>query len=182
MDLKEMLGEELYNQVMEKVGDTPITLGEGKIPLDRFNTVNDKKKELEEKVAELEESIRAVGSEKETLSGTVKELEGKLQNTLLESTFSKFGVKNTKAVSALIDLEQVNGEAGMDFDKLGEQLTALKQSEPYLFAGNEVKGNEPTTTNLGAVGVTKQDFAKMGYKERVALYNSNRELYETLSK
>lgn len=182
MDLKEMLGEELYAQVMEKVGDTPITLGEGKIPLDRFNEVNAKKKELEEKVVELEETIRAVGSEKETLSTKVKELEGKVESTLLESTYTKFGVKNPKAVSALVDLEQLKGEEGMDYSKLEEQLNALKQSDPYLFGGNEVKGNEPTTTNLGAVGITKQDFAKMGYKERVSLYNSNRELYETLSK
>ena len=182
MDLKEMLGEELYNQVMEKVGDTPITLGEGKIPLDRFNEVNTKKKELEDKVSELEETIRAVESDKETLSTKVVDLEGQLDNTLLQSTFTKFGVKNQKAVSALIDLEQVKEESGTNFDKLEEQLSALKQSDPYLFGGNEVKGNEPTTTNLGAVGITKQDFAKMGYKERVALYNSNKELYETLNK
>ncbi|MGB4493061.1 MAG: hypothetical protein WBI32_09420, partial [Halanaerobiales bacterium] len=58
--LKELLGEELYNQVIEKIGDTPISLGEGKIPMDRFNEVNNKKKELQEKVDLLEADLRAL--------------------------------------------------------------------------------------------------------------------------
>ena len=40
--LKEILGEELFNQVQEKLKDTDIKL-DGKIPYDRFNEVNNKK-------------------------------------------------------------------------------------------------------------------------------------------
>ena len=63
-----------------------------------------------------------------------------------------------------------------------EQINALKQSDPYLFNNNKVEGNAPNTTNVGDGGITKKDFSKMSYMERLNLYNSNRDLYEALSK
>lgn len=36
-------------------------------------------------------------------------------------------------------------------------------------------------SNVGGGNITKEAFAKMGYKERVKLYNENKELYNTLN-
>lgn len=183
--LKELLGEELYNQVIEKVGDTPISIGEGKIPMDRFNEVNNKKKELEEKVDLLEADLRALKEDSDTLLSTKNELEEELKTTKLnnaiEATLTQTGAKNTKTIRALLDMSKVveneEGIAGLE-----EQLSALKQSDPYLFSNNKVEGNSPNTSNLGGGGVTKKDFTKMSYKERLNLFNSDKDLYETLSK
>lgn len=183
--LKELLGEELYNQAVEKVGGTPIDLGEGKIPMDRFNEVNNKKKELEEKADLLEADLRALKEDSEVLLSTKNELEEELKTTKLnnaiETTLIQTGAKNTKTIRALLDMSKVvEGEEGIT--GLEEQLNALKQSDPYLFKNNKVEGNSPNTSNLGGGGVTKKDFDSMSYKERLNLYNSDKDLYETLSK
>lgn len=184
-ELKEILGEELYNQVIEKVGDTPISLGEGKIPMDRFNEVNNKKKELEEKVDLLEADLRALKEDSDTLLSAKTELEEELKttkfNNAIDTTLAKTGAKNTKTIKALLDMSKVvEGEEGIT--GLEEQLNALKQSDPYLFKNNKVEGNSPSTSNVGGGGITKKDFSNMSYKERLSLYNSDRDLYETLSK
>ena len=46
--LKELLGEELYSQVTEKLGDKKIMVDDGNfIPKSRFDQVNQAKKDLE---------------------------------------------------------------------------------------------------------------------------------------
>jgi len=183
--LKELLGEELYNQVIEKIGDTPISVGEGKIPMDRFNEVNNKKKELEKKVELLEADLRAFKEDSDTLLLAKNKLEEELKTTKLnnaiETTLIQTGAKNIRTVKALLDMSKVvEDEEGIK--GIEEQINALKQSDPYLFNNNKVEGNAPNTTNLGEDGITKKDFSKMSYKERLNLYNSNKDLYETLSK
>ncbi len=183
--LKELLGEELYNQVIEKIGDTPISVGEGKIPMDRFNEVNNKKKELEKKVELLEADFIVLKEENDNLLLAKNQLEEELKTTKLnnaiETALIQSGARNTKTIKALLDMSKVV-EAEEGIKGIEEQINALKQSDPYLFNNNKVEGNAPNTTNLGEEGITKKDFSKMSYKERLNLYNSNRDLYETLSK
>lgn len=54
-DLKEILGEELYNQVKAKAGDNKIAIvSDGSyIPVDKFNSLNDTKKGLADQVKNL---------------------------------------------------------------------------------------------------------------------------------
>jgi predicted RNase H-like nuclease (RuvC/YqgF family) len=173
--LKEILGEELYNKVIEAMGDTPIesVIGEGKIPLDRFNEVNTAKKTLEAQV-------QTLTSERDTLKSKVTELESKVQTTAYEAqvkeVLSKSGAKNTETVKRLLDIE------GKTLEEVQTAVDALKKSDPYLFNGNKVTGNTPKNTNNGDGGVTKEDFAKMNYRERVALYERDKALYDSLVK
>ncbi|QEK11687.1 hypothetical protein FQB35_04535 [Crassaminicella thermophila] len=54
--LKELLGEELYGQVKDKLGDTKIMKDDGNfIPKSRFDQVNEQKKELQKQVDELKD-------------------------------------------------------------------------------------------------------------------------------
>jgi regulator of replication initiation timing len=58
-DLKEILGEELYNQIKEKAGDNKIgVVSDGSyVPADKFNALNDQKKSLGDQIKILNESI-----------------------------------------------------------------------------------------------------------------------------
>ncbi len=54
--LKELLGEELYKQVKEKLGDTKVMKDDGNfIPKSRFDEVNNQKKELKQQVDSLKD-------------------------------------------------------------------------------------------------------------------------------
>lgn len=66
--LKELLGEELFNQVKEKLGDTKIMVDDGNfIPKARFDQVNEQKKELQQQV----ESLKDISSKYESLQKDV---------------------------------------------------------------------------------------------------------------
>lgn len=59
MDLKEILGEELYSQVTAKLGDKKIMIDDGNfIPKNRFDEVNNQKKELKEQVDTLNKTLQ----------------------------------------------------------------------------------------------------------------------------
>ena len=95
--------------------------------------------------------------------------------------------KNAKAIKALLNLE--NAELGEDgtIKGLTEQMEALQKSDTYLFDNattkTQVKGakvGEGADPNYQEL--TKEQFNKMSYKEKVNLFNENRELYDSLSK
>jgi vancomycin resistance protein YoaR len=162
--LKELLGEELFNQVKEKLGDTKIMIDDGNfIPKSRFDQVNEQKKEykkmLEERDKQLKDlSEKAKGNEE--LQNKIKELEEankksadeyekKIKeqafNFALENSLRDNKAKNIKAVMALLDLDEIK----QDGDKLlglDTQLEKLRDSDPYLFE------DESTTTSTGSQG------------------------------
>lgn len=65
---------------------------------------------------------------------------------------------------------------------IDEQLENIKKENAFLFKTSKVEtpynpigGNNPTQ-------ITKEQFNKMGYNDRVQLYNTNKELYTELNK
>ena len=48
--------------------------------------------------------------------------------------------------------------------------------------GKQLKSFKPSNTNHIPTNVTKEKFNKMGYMERIKIYNENKELYNLLSK
>lgn len=158
MDIKQMLGEELFAQVSEKLGDNKIAVvSDGNwFPKAKFDEKNNRVKELETQLGErdtqLAELKKAAGSNEE-LSKKIKELEELNQKTqqdyeakmqqqhkdfAIEQAIKDAKAKNPKAVKALLDLEAVK----LDGDKLlglNEQLGALAKSDAYLF-GEDAPG------------------------------------------
>ena len=63
-------------------------------------------------------------------------------------------------------------------------MKQLQENEPGVFkTSNPAPGNTGGTGNHPRVGdgaITKEQFNKMTYKERVDLFNSNKELYNQL--
>ena len=178
----------------------------GYIPKTRFDEVNEAKKEAEAQVKErdkqLEDLKKASGDHEELKKqieglqeankATKADYEAKIKQMQIDNAVSSAlkdaGAKNSAAVRALLkDLEKAEiGDDGA-VNGLAEQIKALKESDAYLFTSaneNKPAGATPAATNKTTPSgtVTKEQFAKMGYREREELYNTNKELYDSLSK
>jgi len=194
MDLKEILGEDLYKQVTEKLGDKKLLIDDGKlIPKHRLDEVieqrNAYKEQLEQlntKVSELQGQVKDAETWKQKvdeLQGLNEQIKSDLENKL-KAQKVEFTIKerlltekarNPRAVMALLDMQKVV----VDGDKvigLDEQINAIKESDPYLFAETQIKGQDPNfpdNTNNNESGpfggyATKTEWAKndpRGYAE-----------------
>jgi len=162
--LKELLGEDLFSQVKEKLGDVKIMIDDGNfVPKARFDQVNEEKKdlknqlaerdnqlsELQEKVKDNEELSQKITELQDQNKATAEEYENKLQaqqfDFAVEKALTKTGAKNVKAVKALLDLEKVKLD-GENLIGLQDQVEALQENEPYLF-GEELSGRSPNPSN-----------------------------------
>lgn len=147
MDLKQLLGEELYNQVTSKLGDKKIMLDDGNfIPKARFDKVNDQKKELETQLKTTSETIETLkknNSDNETLQSTIsehektieklkKEAEDKDFSYSLRDALKEAGCIDSKALEVYLTKENLKLEDGKIVG-LEEQLNSLKESKTYLF-------------------------------------------------
>lgn len=157
--LKEMgLDEETAKKVLKAYQDS---LKDKYIPIERFNEVNEEKKELktqiEERDTQLKElKVKAAGNEELTTkitelenlnNQTKEEYETKIavlrKETAIELRLKDEKAKNVKAVKALLDLDNVTVD-GDNLIGLDEQLKTLKEKESYLFGTDTLQGREPT--------------------------------------
>ena len=158
--LKELLGEELYKQVAEKLGDNKIIIDDGNwIPKARFDEVNVQRKDYKEQLEQRDQQLKDLqkkAKDSEELTSEIERLreenkkateayEEKLTqqkfNFAVEQAIAKAEAKNTRAVKALLDLDKIKLE-GDELIGLEEQLKTVKESEPYLF-GTELRGRTP---------------------------------------
>ena len=169
MSLKDLLGEELFQKVEEKLDeDTKLIINDGSyIPKEKFDEKNEKVSILEEQIKSRDEQIEQLKNDTnatEELQGKIEELQkqneqtkeelsSKLQKQKLESEIDKAllsnKARNTKAVKALLDMDKVeltdDGVKG-----LNEQLESMREEESYLFeieqkqskAGEDYKGSD----------------------------------------
>lgn len=203
MSLKELLGDELYAQVVEKAGDQKIDIvSNGQwFPKERFDAVNDEKKDLKSQLDDRDRQLSTLQKQakgNEDLQDAIEQLkkenkkvsedyQKKLFNFALESALRDAKAKNIKAVKANLNVDGLE----LSDDKvigLDEQLAALKESDGYLFeAENDsspgLAGRQPhVNPSLPLKGtITKDQFEKMGYSERENLYRENPELYQQLT-
>ena len=199
MDLKEILGEELYKQVTEKLGDKKIMIDDGNfIPKSRFNEVNEAKKELDKLLKERDvqlEQLSKNNKDSEELTKQIKDLQALNKQTAdeyenkinkmqfdyaLDGALTGAKCKNIKALKALLDIENIKYQDGK-LEGLEDQLKTLKESDSYLFDIESNPGSKGFNPGGGNQTITKEDFNKMGYSERVKLYSENRELYNNLN-
>jgi hypothetical protein len=204
MDLKQLLGEELYKQVMEKTGDNKIAIvSDGNwFPKEKFDQVNGDNKELKKQLKERDEQLtelktKAAGNEDltkqindltELNKQTAKEYQDKLDKQAfdfaLREALTGAKAKNAKAVEALLNKEAIK----LDGDKLlglEEQLKNLKESDSYLFDSEQQQQQQPPkfTTGQHHKGTTdKNPFSKEHFNltEQARLYKENPSLYNTL--
>lgn len=65
---------------------------------------------------------------------------------------------------------------------IDEQLENIKKENAFLFKTGKVETPYNPAGGSNPTEITKEQFNKMGYKERVELYNTNKELYTELNK
>ena len=156
MNLKEVLGEELYSQVIEKIGENKLDIvSNGNwIPKDKFNNLNEQLKTANTTIADLKKSNK----DNEDLQSKVTDYETKVKNYekqiqdmqfnyALDGALKSANARNVKAIKALLNMDNVK----LDGEKLlglNEQIEELKKSDSYLFAEEEkqppFKGINPT--------------------------------------
>ncbi|KOC49984.1 phage scaffolding protein [Clostridium botulinum] len=141
--LSEILGE-LYSQIPEelqtKYKDIDLVDSSSYVAKDKFDTLDQQFKSANTTISDLKkdnkdnETLQAKVGEYET---KVKDYENKIKemqfNYALEGVLKGANVRNTKAVKALLNLENVKLD-GENLLGLKEQLDSLKESDSYLFA------------------------------------------------
>ncbi|KXG78279.1 phage scaffolding protein [Thermotalea metallivorans] len=169
MNLKELLGEELYNQIAAALkGKGPdgkdlevAVINDGSyFPKAKFDEINEERKELKSQLEERDKQLKELkvkvqGNEELTAKivelenlnkQTKEEYEAKMaalkKETAIELKLKDEKAKNVKAVRALLDLDKVNLD-GDNLIGLDEQLKALKEKESYLFGEDTLKGRDP---------------------------------------
>lgn len=160
--LKELgLTDEQIEEVMKAHGKSVNELKEQVNELESLKAQNeDLTNQLTERDEQLEElkKIDAEGLQakidelQQVNEQTKTEYEQKLQTQAfehrLENSLKDAGVRNVKAVKALLDIDEIK----LDGDKLlglDGQLEKLKETDDYLFQSDEPEDNGPTIVNPG---------------------------------
>jgi hypothetical protein len=175
------------------------------IPKSRFDEVNEAKKNAESLVKERDkqlEDVKKASGDNEELKKQIEQLQEdnkaakqkydadikKMQiDNAVHSALKDAGAKNVTALMALLkDMDKAELAEDGTVKGLAEQIQELQKSESYLFNTKAEPQNKPTGATPANSGsnvpgtITKEQFNKMGYKERNELFNSNRELYDSL--
>lgn len=198
MDLKELLGEDLYNQVTEKAGEQKIAIvSNGNwIPKEKFDDKNNEVKGLKAEIKNRDEQItnlqKAVKGNEE-LETKLKDLEkangdweAKYRQTQIDTAI-KLAAKDAKDpadVLAFINKQGLEMSEDGTVKGLDDALKGLRESKPYLFAEEPapgLRGRTPHTPPGTPPSITKDQFNKMTYQERVNLYTENPDLYQKLN-
>ena len=157
--LKELLGEELYSQVTEKLGDKKIMVDDGNfIPKSRFDQVNQAKKELEVQLKDRDTQLAELSKnnkDNENLLNQIKDLQALNKQTTtdyenkinqmqfdyaLDGALTNAKSKNNKALKALLDMNSIKYQEGK-LEGLQEQIEALQKDASYLFDLNTAPAN-----------------------------------------
>ncbi len=151
---------------------------------DRDKQLNSLKTSVKD-VEGLQEQINALQEENKQKDETHKQefTKAKIESAI-DIAITKANGKNPKAIKALLDLESVKFEDGKvtGLDKQFEKLVKGEDSS-FLFGETKAsfKGVAPGSSDGNKTNsITKEDFSKMGYKERVELHSKDKELYNEL--
>lgn len=121
------------------------------VPYDRFKQVNDDKKALEGQLSERDTAIGALNSKLkagEDAAKSIEQLQAQLKDkdaavlaarkdAAIQVAVTQAKAKNTKAVTALLDIGKLELSEDGTIKGLTDALEALKKSDAYLFDASE---------------------------------------------
>lgn len=192
-ELEEMgLTPEQVNKVMEQNGrDVEAAKGElATITKER----DDLKKDVETRDKQIED-LQKSAKGNEALQAQIKQLQDENKQTKISAAVEKAltgaKAKNLTAVKALLkDLDKAELADDGTIKGLEDQIKGLKSADDtkFLFE-EEAKQKKPTIKGASPAdpgddkpkGITKEQFNRMGYKDRLKLFNEDRETYDLLS-
>lgn len=161
MDLKELLGEELFTQVQAKLGnDTELLVNNKKesnyIPKSRFDSVLGQKKVLSDKIDNLEiqlEEMKGDVANVETMKTQLQQAQDDIVQAKQEVTnvkkqaeikyaIAQSGAKKTELVAKLLIEDKITIKDDGTIEGLEEQIKALKTEVPELFTATPQANNQ----------------------------------------
>lgn len=187
------LTEEQINAIIEDYGKNYVSKTQ-------FNEKNDAYKQAKQEIENLTNDISTLSEANkanEALQSQIKELQDaatqreadyneNIKNmkidTAITKALSKSGAMNETILTGLLDRTKIAIGEDNTITGIQEQIVALKESDPYLFKQDSIKGVVPgDATPKTHDGITKEQFNKMSYLDRVQLQETNPDLYSELS-
>lgn len=187
------LTEEQINAIIEDYGKNYVSKAQ-------FNEKNDAYKQAKLEIENLTNDISTLSEANkanEALQSQIKELQDaatkreadyneNIKNmkidTAITKALSKSGAMNETILTGLLDRTKIAIGEDNTITGIQEQISALKESDPYLFKQDSIKGVVPgDATPKTNDGITKEQFNKMSYLDRVRLQETNPDLYSELS-
>lgn len=105
-----------------------------------LKTFKEKAKGNEDLTKELENLQAKSKADHEELTNKISKMK---LDSAVENTLSKNGVRNNKAVKALLDSDSLKLNDDGEVEGLTKQLEGLKKSDPYLFNAGEKQEYKP---------------------------------------
>lgn len=187
------LTDEQINAIIEDYGKNYVSKAQ-------FNEKNDAYKQAKQEIENLTNDISTLSEANkanEALQSQIKELQDaatqreadyneNIKNmkidTAITKALSKSGAMNETILTGLLDRTKIAIGEDNTITGIQEQIVALKESDPYLFKQDSIKGVVPgDATPKTNDGITKEQFNKMSYLDRVQLQETNPDLYSELS-
>ena len=187
------LTDEQINAIIEDYGKNYVSKAQ-------FNEKNDAYKQAKQEIENLTADINNLSEANkanEALQSQIKELQDAATqreadykesiktlkiDTAITKALSKSGAMNETILTGLLDRTKIAIGEDDAITGIQEQINALKESDPYLFKQDSIKGVVPgDVTPKTNDGITKEQFNKMSYLDRVQLQESNPDLYSELS-
>lgn len=187
------LTEEQINAIIEDYGKNYVSKTQ-------FNEKNDAYKQAKQEIENLTTDINNLSEANkanEALQSQIKELQDAATqreadynesiktlkiDTAITKALSKSGAMNETILTGLLDRTKIAIGEDNTITGIQEQINALKESDPYLFKQDSIKGVVPgDATPKTHDGITKEQFNKMSYLDRVQLQETNPDLYSELS-
>ncbi|MCS6103465.1 hypothetical protein DWV13_01835 [Clostridium botulinum] len=183
--IKGMSDEKIYTTKEENIEDRYSKLKGQKEDLEtQLSTANTTIKDLKKNNGGNETLQKTIKDHEATIETLKKDSEAKIRNLTLDGAIEKALVgakaRHSDLLSSKIDREKLLISEDGKVSGLDEQLKSLKDGYKDLFEST-VSGTTPENNESSSSGITKEQFNKMGYKERVDLYNTNKDLYTQLS-
>lgn len=165
------------------------------IPKTRFDEVNTEKKRLEGDIADRDrqlEELKNSAGDSEALRSQIETLQAENRQVRIDAAVDKAltgaRAKNLTAVKALLkDLDKAELSDDGSIKGLEAQIKDLKKADDSKFLFEEekkpiIKGVSPGEPSDGLPqAMTKEQFNRMSYKERLNLYNTDRETYDAMT-
>ncbi len=156
-------------QVKTELDQTKIQLQEANQTIDGFKDYDQVKSQVKEYRTKYEQS-------KADYENQIADMKF---SATLESAIAAAGGRNAKAVQALLDLKSLKESKNQGAD-IAAAIEACKTDNDYLFGSTEPINNPVGPTGGKVTGLTKEQFQKMGYKERLELKQRDPSKYEEM--
>lgn len=151
-------------------------LEQTKTQLQEANTTIDGFKDYDQVKAQVEEYKTKYEQSKTEYEAKITDMQFRAS---LEAAITAAGGRNAKAIGALIDIDALKASKDQTAD-IKAAIEACQKENGYLFGATEPINNPVGSTKGAALGITKEQFKAMGYKERLDLKQNNPEKYTEL--